>query len=350
MVNCRQQKAEQGEFDIAEDLLISHYDPKEIKRQIDRLRTIEAFEPRVDLAYNAWKDYSEERYHAVVPVVLSLIEGLVLQTCVEKLGHRKGFFYKTANFTAWDSIAAHEKGLERLADRDLLLQSRNSTTTETIDIPYRHGIVHGLDLGYDNKAVAAKSWAILFAVGEWARKAYKNELEKPEDTDNIDLSSPQKIKEVFQQIDEQRQRAERRQEWEPRKIEVGVDIPAEAEPDAYNEGTPEHVLMETLHAWKQEQWGLMPDAFVDVAGNQPHVEEISDQFENLDLKSVKLLDIYRFAPALCEITVKLGIKRDDEIEWEEKTITLEYRASEGRIGFPEMDEGHWAIKNRHVFY
>lgn len=48
---------------------------------------------------------------------------------------------------------------------------------QQIDMPYRHGIMHGMDLGYDNKIVAAKTWATLFSLRDWAIKVEKGATE-----------------------------------------------------------------------------------------------------------------------------------------------------------------------------
>ena len=61
----------------------------------------------------------------------------------------------------------------------ILGNGRKKTTTEALSLPYRNGILHGRDLGYDNKMVAAKSWAALFAVREWAYKVEQKEVNAP---------------------------------------------------------------------------------------------------------------------------------------------------------------------------
>lgn len=53
-----------------------------------------------------------------------------------------------------DSIAAHETGLKALAR--IMGRGRNRTNEEIISVPYRNGILHGRDLAFDNKVVAAK--------------------------------------------------------------------------------------------------------------------------------------------------------------------------------------------------
>lgn len=82
--------------------------------------------------------------------------------------------------TAWDSIAAHETGLQTIAS--LFSESRNKTNDEVITLPYRNGILHGRELAFDNKLVAAKVWATLFAIKDWSvafsNKPNENEKEK----------------------------------------------------------------------------------------------------------------------------------------------------------------------------
>lgn len=341
-------KAENEGMDAAEDLLVSYYDSKEVKRQIDRLRAgVKAFEPRSDLAYKAWRDYEEERYHACIPLVLALTDGMVTQTSVNELGYQRGFFHKTADFTAWDSIAAHEKGLERLADEDLFLKSRGSTTTDHIEIPYRHGIVHGMDLGFDNKIVAAKSWALLFAAGEWARKAEAGELEGPPETE--DESFFETINEAVEKHKKNEKRKEKMRDWTPREIEVGKDIPEDGDNAEYEKGTPERGLIEMLYYWREWKPGYLAPKFIDRNGNGAEVSDIVDEFEEVSLESYRLKEVTDFAVARSEITVELLIDRGDGPEWEEKTVQMTYVKDIGKPGIPELDNGNWTVQERGVF-
>lgn len=341
--------AEEDSIEAAEELLVTYYDSTEVKRQIDGLRSVEAFEPRINLAYKAWQDYEEERYHACIPVILSLMDGLVIHTSVEELGFIRGFFYQTANFTAWDSVAAHENGLERLADQDLFLKSRNSTTIDQIDIPYRHGILHGIDLGYDNKMVAAKSWAALFAVGEWARKAERGELEEPSDSEDDDQSLIETIIESVKDHEKNEKRKKIMQEWKPRGTKVGEEISSEGDPDEYDKGTPERALVATLYYWKIQNWGYLAQSFIQKDDEVNEVSDVIDEFEDIELCSYRLVEITDFAPALSEISVELLVDRGEGNEWEEKTVLMTYLRDNGKSGVPEVDDGGWTVSNREVF-
>ncbi len=115
-------------------------------------------------------------------------------------------------------------------------------------MPYRNGILHGMDLGYDNLTVATKAWALLFAAGDLARQ-----IENPA------KPSPPKPtwKEGMRQLAEIAKDKERLQLWEPRQVEVGRDIPAVADSTAYNAHTPERAVVEFLEFWRKRNYGGM---------------------------------------------------------------------------------------------
>jgi hypothetical protein len=152
--------AEAGEVEAGEERLVEHYDAETVRFLLNRLKLIEAFEPRMESARNALEDYEAGRYYASIPLVLMLTDGFVNDV------RSTGFFAEGTDLTAWDSIAGHQTGLPILAE--VMTKPRPCTTDEDLSIPHRHGILHGRDFGYDNEAVAAKAWATLFAVGDWA--------------------------------------------------------------------------------------------------------------------------------------------------------------------------------------
>lgn len=100
-------KAEAGDIDGAEADLVDYYNVETVEWKLRTMIGVEAFHQRMPLAEKAFLDYKEARYHACVPVVLTLLDGLVNELH-EK---RRGFFAEEVDLQAWDSIAAHDKGL-----------------------------------------------------------------------------------------------------------------------------------------------------------------------------------------------------------------------------------------------
>lgn len=154
-----------GDPDGAERLLVRHFNAETIARGIGRLaEDLEPFRVRRELLIKAVEDHREGRYHASVPVVLAQLDGVA-----DDLTGGKGFFVsprKSAHLLAQDSIAGHQSGLVSLSAT--MSKERRRTSTNDHEIPYRHGILHGKDLGYDNEKVSAKAFAALIALGSWA--------------------------------------------------------------------------------------------------------------------------------------------------------------------------------------
>ena len=165
--------AKKGDLDRAEQVLLEHYSPETVDSLLQRMWSVEAFRPRLRLARLAADDFRAGRYHACVPVVLSLTDGVV----TELHERRRGLFATGTDLNAWDSLATYGGALQSLAH--LFSKGRRKPTTKPISVPYRHGIMHGMDLAYDNALVAAKAWAALFSVREWAVKAERGLLESP---------------------------------------------------------------------------------------------------------------------------------------------------------------------------
>ena len=106
------EKAKQGDIDEAEQIIVEYYSPEMVQMHIHWMRRVQAFQPRLSLAEKALDDYREERYHACIPVILMLLDGMVTDINSKHKGHATGAFTdKEDIFEAWNSISAHHKGL-----------------------------------------------------------------------------------------------------------------------------------------------------------------------------------------------------------------------------------------------
>lgn len=235
-----------GGVDQAEDALVDYYTVEQLRFHLLLMKGIPAFRPREELALKALDDYRAERYHACVPIVLALLDGIV-----NDIAHH-GFFAEGIDLTAWDSVVGHPTGLPQLAK--VLGTRRQKTTSERLQIPYRHGILHGIDLGYSNKVAAAKAWAALFSIREWALKAEKHELGEK-------LPQPRvSWRELFRKIKETEALKREIEAWRPRSLVADTDFPRSGLAADYKKGTPERALFDFLTAWKQRNYGAMAKA------------------------------------------------------------------------------------------
>lgn len=288
-------KAEAGDITGAELDLVTYYSSENVRWHLKLMRHVNAFRPRMNLAMKALTDYEEERYHACIPVVLALLDGFVNELHEE----RRGFFADEVDLQAWDSVAAHSKGLNALSK--IFKKSRKKTVTEKIKLPCRHGILHGMDLGYDNKFVAAKAWAALFATRDWALKAEKGLLEaQPEKPTPSIGESLQKLR----TIEEDKKKIA---EWQPRTLVVGSGLSETGNPKDFVMGSPEQKLTKFLTLWKAKNYGHMTQClhtgFSSLSRNNPR--EVRGVFGDAELIAFAFVEIFDKAAAATEIITNL---------------------------------------------
>ena len=288
-----------GKIDEAENVLIEFFSPEEVQRELMSMMSVEAFRYRMPLAKKALVDFKEERFYSVVLVVLSLLDGMVNDI------QQKGFFAQDVDLTAWDSFTAHRSGLQKLVA--VLSRSRTKTCTDTINIPYRHGILHGIDLGYDNRMVAVKAWVALFATRDWALKAERNQLEELPPDPEITW------KELFKQIQDNERDEQAIANWKPRNIIVGKTIPLFGNPSDYDENTPEQKLAEFLNYWRSNNYGYMAKCIHYRIGDPINVypQYIREEYYGKHLKSWQLSDIGDESPAVTLLTISVTYEENE---------------------------------------
>lgn len=334
--------AENENIDAGEQELADYYTPDQVRWRLLTMYGVTAFHSRMELANKALIDYEEGRYHACVPVVLALLDGMVNEIHGKQRGLRRGFSSREADLEAWDSIAGHSKGLNEL--KKIFNTGRYSTVSDPITIPYRNGIMHGMDLGYDNKIVAAKSWAALFAAREWAQKAEQGLLEEqPEE--------PKKTwKEVFQVIGELNKVKTYQGKWVPREW-----IPDEEtmvlDINIFNNQSPEHNLAEFLILWKQKNYGKMGNHLSRYM-NEHEVKTFPAQvrgiYSKLQFTSFKVERVVETAPS---ITLVSGVvEYIDNASSVSKNITVRIVAEtpEGEMALRITDETIWRVMDMNI--
>lgn len=167
--------AEAGDLEGAEGVLVRHFDAETLREGVERLcEAIPEFKVRGSLLLAAVTDHREGRYHASVLVALAQLDGIAY----DLTGHAfSGRTKKADHLVVRDSISGHPSGLAALAG--VMSRQRGQTTASATDVPYRHGVMHGRDLGYANERVSAKSLAALLALGSWALDRDEREAEPP---------------------------------------------------------------------------------------------------------------------------------------------------------------------------
>ncbi|WP_394829294.1 hypothetical protein [Pendulispora albinea] len=340
------EKAEAGNVDAAERDLVEAITPDNIRWKLMLMSGIRAFRPRAELAEKARVDYAEGRYYASVLVTLSLLDGLVNDLHQRQIG----FFAKDVDLNAWNSMSAHGTGLERLSR--LLQEPRTKTRTNAITLPYRHGIVHGRDLGYDNKMVAAKSWVALFSIRDWALKSEQGKLEPPPLQKK--QGSRQTLRTLATRLRHHVELHEKNealralvQAWRPRDIEVAAEYRSVTEPSDLPDGTPERAVLEFFSFLRKGNYGgLVRSMDPDLADGESvnrTAGAYRRRFENTRIHDVRLVRIADQSPAISLVSVQVrGQFRDQPFD-REFELRLVYRGEDRSFLPGGAPGGAWRI-------
>jgi hypothetical protein len=323
--------ARERDLAVAEQLLADSYDDDALTFGIMRCQGNADFRKRIRLIKLAKDDYQSNRYHACVPLLLALIDGVV-----NDISKRIGFFAEGADLTAWDSIAAHETGLMALAK--VMGAGRNKTNEDTITIPYRNGILHGRELAYDNKIVAAKCWAALFAVRDWATAL-------AEEKGKLESKKEKSWGELLHQIGENEKVRRALDDWAPRATSEFAHMPSSGPSSALPEGTPERAVAEFLDNWRNRRYGPMADALLDFL-DRPKGQKAGDARRDFGGKTpvaYRLLAAKDEAAAASHVEVELMFGDEQSRKSVPLNIRVVCNDAENNPAIWRVQAGSWKI-------
>ena len=150
---------ESGKSEEAEQTLLNYYGAEQVEKRMFFFLGLEELRVRRKFIDYALAEYKESRYYSTVPLLLMIIDGAVNDAT------GKGFHTSGIDMDVWDCLTTSDGAIYTI--RDIFKKGRKTTCTDNISLPYRNGILHGMDLGYDNPTVAAKCWCFLFVVRDW---------------------------------------------------------------------------------------------------------------------------------------------------------------------------------------
>lgn len=170
----------------AEQHLEDHFN-NNLEHYKEWLLFLRSVQQRTEIITLAVEDHKAGRYHASVPVFLAQIDGLSFELT------GKDFFERgrPGHLKANETIAGDWEGLPAIAAQ--LSIPRGATSSEAIRLPYRHGILHGRDLGYASRRVSTKAFALLVSMREWIIACEnKRQFKAPADFYDPEFGDPKK--------------------------------------------------------------------------------------------------------------------------------------------------------------
>lgn len=323
-------KYEEKGIKEAEKEILNYYKPDNVEKFLILLRISPEFLKRYRFIEFAFNDYKEEKYYSTIPILIMIIDGVVN----EALG--KGFHTDKADLDVWDSITSVDNGINKI--RNIFLKGRKKVTEDTITMPYRNGILHGMDLGYDNYIVAAKCWHFLFVVKDWLLSKRSENSRKEKFLKDKKIPSVNELLEQGRNINLQKEAIKK---WKPRDIskEYIGKINKGYYPD---KELPEYIAIKFLDLWIKRNYGYMADLYWLTLSNnsKSYVKEVRDLFSLKIIKEYLLIEICDKSPDITE--VRLRAKMEDNC-FKEFTIRLLYESLDGNALPRSLKKGKWVV-------
>lgn len=311
-------------------VLMRYFSPENLDGRLFFLNWAEELRVRRRLIHLAFDDYKAGRHHAVIPVLLMMIDGATN----DAVG--KGFHADGIELDVWDHMIAADGSIETI--KDIFQRSRRKTRTEEISLPFRNGILHGMDLGYDNAVVAAKCWCFLFVVADWivAKKSEGARQEKFEEEGRTPTWS-----ELARRIAENERTKAALDAWSPRAVDLGYidELNRGGAPDAES---PEATAMEFLKLWAQRNFGGMSKLYWALAnpGSGAHAGEVRGLLGDHAFSAYQIEAITDEAAGITMVDATLD---QDGKGPTSCTIRLIYETPDGQVAVRGLTGGSWRL-------
>ena len=322
---------ESGKPDAAEQSLLSYYSAEQVEKKMFFFLGLEELRVRRKFIDYALAEYKDGRYYAVVPLLLMIIDGAVNDAT------GKGFHASAVDMDVWDCLTTSDGAIYTI--RDIFKKGRKTTCTDTISLPYRNGILHGMDLGYDNQTVAAKCWCFLFVVRDWL-VSKKSEPHRKVSFEK-ETRSPS-VRELIETIARTNHLKEAIEAWRPRVISQGY-ISHLNDSLVADDKLPEGVVLTFMSFWNRRNYGDMAKLFrTQIVGNpKSYAKVVREQYGTVRVDTYSIISITDEAPVITHVTVRVQSSDEAGVHlWEFRMICED---DAGDVIPSTISGGRWQI-------
>lgn len=317
----------EGKIDEAETALTEWFTAENIELfAILRAQRFHQASLRHDQLKEALDLYLENRYMAAVPLILIACDGFASDVAPVSP------FEKDADLSCFDSITGHSTALPELVK--LITKGVRKSRNDKLELPLRHGILHGRSLGYANKKVCAKAWLLMMALVDWAIEKSSEDERRAEH----EKKQQEKFSDVLDKYHQLQADQKAMDTFEPYSIELSLTKTLDSD-------SPEHAISEFLAGWKAKNFGKMAQHVVNFT-QQPIKKTAGEMRSTADW--IKLIDyeirsILHATVARCDVRVWVQAKTlTKEVEGEFSLIAFRFTL-DNKIAMPS-EEGRWCIQ------
>ncbi|WP_336778033.1 hypothetical protein [Pantoea sp. USHLN256] len=262
--------------------------------------------------FNPWEAMYEravdragaEDYLSAIPLILSIIDGV----CTTSTG--KHPFSGGADKPVFDSQTSGPGGLsEGLA---ILGSTRRKLDTELICMPFRHGIVHGLNPNYGSPIVAGKAFNLLWAAIDYFDRC-RDEVQRLEKA--TEEQKPIDMRELGKRIQRNSEIKNALNRWKARPVVSNIIMAASNNTTNLPLDSPEAFAGEYLSWLMTKNYGELAKGTVDYP-NRPigfRAGRLRNELKGISLIHWSITGVEDTSSAISQVTVKLEGTIDDKM-------------------------------------
>lgn len=305
----------------AERMLIDHYkDEENLVFYVRHVRNRSDMAGRGIQIDSAMDDYLAGRYDAATLRLITVLDGFVND--FDK-SQRCGLSSRNPDeMVGFDCLGGHYLGLSHAVE--VFRKSFHKLVEDEVYEVYRHGIVHGLIVNYNNDVVASKAWNYLFAVCDWAdsfeRKRQRDEERK----------KPQKtLAQILKDYQAARESRRRLAKWRAHTDFISEDGVV-AEPWGKTE--------EFISSIQKGNVGYVAKALCRPGDRIGDYIDIAKDYVSCEFDAWQILRVEHPAAARAEAVIEFSYRGE---RWEERLCWTKI----GEDGSPkaEYEEGEWVL-------
>lgn len=254
--------------------------------------------------YEAWGEIYEraveragaEDFLSAVPLILIIIDGICTTTTA------KHPFSGGADAPVFDTQTSGPGGLsEGLA---LLGSTRRKLDAAPISVPYRHGVVHGLNPSFGHAIVAAKAFNLLQAMVDYFDRLRDEDSRLKKATEE---QRPVDLMELGRGIAKNAEVEKLLDAWKARPVIAGEVVASSDMPAELEAGTPEAAVADYLANLVSRNFGALAKATVDYPKRSIgyRAGRLRDDLKNVSISSWTITGIEDTAAAMTNVMVEM---------------------------------------------
>lgn len=318
----------------AEGLLAADYTGERLDFMVRQWCFLHEFKIRWDHLHEACALTHEGRYLAATPLLLIIADGVGTDA------FKKSIFAEGVQLEELNSFAGQPDALPKLV-KDMC-RIRRKTNSEALYYPYRNGIIHGRDLGYNNQFLNAKCWSFLGNIADVISVRNKQQASEPEPEPSL--------RDMYKQIVQNSRFKRSMEKWVKRPaIEKRICISAD-ESSSTRTNEPEAALSGFLLAWKTKNYGRMAQMtqYNQELPINRRAGEIREIMQEVTLMDAAIIRIEDKAPALTEIAAELKLRDRDQDYVKVFIFRMLCCDEEGNTAIHGDDGTHWKVNRQYL--